>query len=91
MKSARPAPSSLRRRRPTFTVSVFSSTKLSVFQRLSISSSRLTTPRLSISVFRMRSSFFVSSTLPPGAESVPADMSSSAPPRSRTCFGSLRP
>ena len=66
IKSSSPAAASFRRSRFTFTVSVFSSTKLSVYHSSSIRFSRLTTrPPLSIRQLRIRYSFFVSSTVCP--------------------------
>lgn len=62
INSESPAASSFLRRRFTFTVSVFSSTKLSVSHSRCISSSRLTTwPLRSIRHSRMRYSFLVRS------------------------------
>lgn len=66
INSTSPTPASFRRRRFTFTVSVFSSTKLSVSHSRYISFSRLTTfPALSIRQDRIRYSFLVSSTVCP--------------------------
>ena len=66
MKFSSPAPSSFLRRRATFTLSVFSSTKLSDSHSRCISTSRETVlPLFSISTCRIRYSFFVSSTRSP--------------------------
>ena len=62
-KSFSPIPSSFRRRRAMFTVRVFSSTKLSVYQSFRIRVSRETVePLCSRRTWRIRYSFRVSSS-----------------------------
>ena len=70
MKPVSPAPSSFLRRRAMLTDSVFSSTKLSVCHKASMSFSRLTIVPLSCrSVQRMRYSFLLSGSFSPSTSS----------------------
>ena len=82
MKSVSPALSSFFRNRATFTVRVFSSTKLSDSHSRVMMASRLTiSPRCSSKSCKILNSFRVNSTFCPLAVRVPSDTFSTAPPQ----------